>query len=235
MGKAQTVTGLVNVGVMNSVMVLEDILYRNDQETRSGHIVLPAGKKATEMQSAQELMEAYLERVKYLAKIGQVSWNIAQQVLMDHKPDPSNSLLNDETLERGIDLLRLNKEGDTWPSVIIFGAINVVDSLAAIQKLVFDEKKYTMEELLTALRANWEGHEVMHQDFLNAPKHGNDDDYADGWAVKFFVGLDDTISAFKDAWGCSFTIDGSTATGYTMMGLIAGASPDGRMASHDVG
>ena len=98
MGKAQTVTGLVNVGVMNSAMVLEDILYRNDQETRSGHIVLPAGKKATEMQSAQELMEAYLERVKYLAKIGQVSWNIAQQVLMDHKPDPSNSLLNDETL-----------------------------------------------------------------------------------------------------------------------------------------
>ena len=231
MGKAQTVTGLVNVGVMNSAMVLEDILYRNDQETRSGHIVLPAGKKATEMQSAQELMEAYLERVKYLAKIGQVSWNIAQQVLMDHKPDPSNSLLNDETLERGIDLLRLNKEGDTWPSVIIFGAINVVDSLAAIQKLVFDEKKYTMEELLTALRANWEGHEVMRQDFLNAPKHGNDDDYADGWAVKLFVGLDDTISAFKDAWGCSFTIDGSTATGYTIMGLLAGASPDGRMAS----
>jgi pyruvate formate-lyase/glycerol dehydratase family glycyl radical enzyme len=230
MGKAQTVTGLVNVGVIHSLMILEAVLYRNDQEIRSGHIVLPAGKNATEMQSADELMEAYLERVKYYAKIGQVSWNIAQQVLMDHKPDPANSLLNDETLERGIDLLRFNKEGDTWPSVIIFGAINAADSLAAIQKLIFDEKKYTMEEMLTALQANWEGHEVMRQDFLNAPKHGNDDDSADSWTVKFLVGLDDTISAFKDAWGCPLTIDGSTATGYTMMGFIAGASPDGRGA-----
>jgi pyruvate-formate lyase len=149
---------------------------------------------------------------------------------MDYKPDPSNSLLNDETLQRGIDLLRFNKEGDTCPSVIIFGAINAADSLAAIQKLVFDEKKYTIEELLTALQANWKGHEVMRQDFLNAPKHGNDDDYADNWTVKLLVKLDETISAFKDAWGCSFTIDGSTATGYTIMGLITGASPDGRRA-----
>jgi len=230
MGKAQTATGLVNFGIINAVMVLEDVLYRNDQEVRAGHIVLPAGNKVIEMQSAEELMEAYMERVKYYAKIGQVSWNIAQQVLMDHKPDPSNSLLNDETLQRGIDLLRFNKEGDTFPCIVIFGAINAADSLAAIQKLVFDEKKYTIEELLTALRANWEGHEVMHQDFLNAPKHGNDDDYADSWAVKFLVKLDETISAFKDAWGCPITMDGSTATGYTMMGLIAGASPDGRMA-----
>ncbi len=231
MGKAQTVTGLVNFGIMNSVMVLEDVLYRNDQEVRSGHIVLQAGKKVTEMQSAQELMEAYMERVKYYAKIGQVSWNIAQQVLMDHKPDPCNSILTDETLQRGIDLLRFNKECDTFPPFVVFGVINVADSLAAIQKLVFDEKKYTVEELLTALQTNWEGNKPMHQDFLNAPKHGNDDDYADSWAVKFLDGLNDTISAFKDAWGCSFTRDGSTATGYTMFGMITGASPDGRMAS----
>jgi pyruvate-formate lyase len=231
MGGAQTVTGLVDLGIINAVMVLEDVLYRNDQEIRCGHIVLPAGKKVIEMQSADEMLEAYLERVKYYAKIGQVSWNIAQQVLMDHKPDPANSLLNDETLQRGIDLLRFNKEGDTFPCIVIFGAINAADSLAAIQNLVFDEKKYTIEELLTALRANWEGHEVMHQDFLNAPKHGNDDDYADSWTVKLLVKLDETISAFKDAWGSPLTIDGSVATGYTMMGLIAGASPDGRKAS----
>ena len=43
--------------------------------------------------------------------------------------------------------------------------------------------------------------------------------------------MDDTIKSFKDGWGCSFGIDSSTATGYTMMGLISGASPDGRKAS----
>jgi len=230
-GTTQICTGLVNVGTLNSAMVLEDVLHRNDQESRAGHIVYPAGKKATEMQSADELLEAFLERVKYYARIGQVSWNIAQQVLMDHKPDPANSLLNDVTLKRGIDLLRFNKEDDTWPSLIVYAAINASDSLAAIQKLIFDEKKYTMEELVTVLQSNWEGNEVMRQDFLNAPKHGNDDDYADDWAVKLLVGMDETISAFKDGWGCRFGIDSSTATGYTMMGLISGAGPDGRKAS----
>jgi pyruvate-formate lyase len=231
MGKAQSITGLVNLAVMNTVNVLEDVLYRNDQEMKSGHIVRPAGKKAVDMQSADELLDAYLEQVKYYIKIGKVSWDIAQQVLMDRKPDPCNSLLNDETLGRGIDLQRFNKEGDTWPITIVFGSINVVNSLIAIQKLIFDDKKYTMDELLAALQTNWEGNEEMRQDFLNAPKHGNDDDYADDWAVKFLVRMDETVSLTKDAWGNSFSIDGSTATGYTMMGLIAGASPDGRKAS----
>lgn len=149
---------------------------------------------------------------------------------MERKPDPCNSLLMDETLERGIDLLQFHKEGDTWPEVTPFGGINAANSLAAIQRLVFDEKKYTMEELLQALDANWCGYEAMRQDFINAPKYGNDDDFADDWAVRFLVGMNEAVGTVKDAWGYSFTMDGSTAAGYTMMGLTAGASPDGRLA-----
>ena len=65
--------------------------------------------------------------------------------------------------------------------------MNLADSLSAIQKLVFDDGKYTMEELITALSKNWEGYDVMRQDFLNAPKYGNDDDYADNWLVKAYT------------------------------------------------
>jgi pyruvate-formate lyase len=182
------------------------------------------------MQSANELMEAYFERAKYYVRIAAVSWNIAQQVLMERRADPCSSLLHDEALERGIDLARLHKEGDTWPAVTPFGGINAANSLAAIQRLVFDQKRYTMEELVQALDANWSGCEAMRQDFINAPKYGNDDDFADDWAVRFLVGINETIGTLKDAWGYSFTMDGSTATGYTMMGLASGAGPDGRLA-----
>jgi pyruvate-formate lyase len=215
---------------MNCLGVLGEVLRQNEQEARCGSVILAAGKKATEMQSADELLEAYFGRLKYYVRVGAVSWNIAQQVLMDHKPDPCNSLLMDETLERGIDLLVFHKEGDTWPEVTPFGGINTANSFAAIQHLVFDQKKYTMEELLQALDANWSGYEVMHQDFLNAPKYGNDDDFADDWALRFLVGMDETVGTVEDAWGYSFTMDGSTAAGYTMMGMAAGASPDGRLA-----
>jgi pyruvate-formate lyase len=162
-------------------------------------------------------------------KIGVNVWNIAHQITMEYSPDPCNSFLLDETLERGVDLTRLNKEGDTWPITIHFGGINVADSLSAIQKLVFDDGKYTMGQLLEALRANWEGYEEMRQDFLNAPKYGNDDDYADEWAVKVLTRTHDTISRVKDAWGSPVTLDGSMAAGFQSIGLGCGATPEGRI------
>jgi formate C-acetyltransferase len=58
-----------------------------------------------------------------------------------------------------------------------------VDSLIAIKKLVYEEKRITMDELLTAIKDNFEGHEKMRQILINkAPKYGNDDDYADAIA-----------------------------------------------------
>ena len=64
------------------------------------------------------------------------------------------------------------------------GMVNVADSLTAIKKLVFDEKKVSMKELKEALAANWEGNGYpdLRKAFLAAPKYGNDDDYADSIA-----------------------------------------------------
>ncbi len=231
MGKGMQSSGLAPGAVMNCPEVLGEVLRFNDQGAKCGIVALEPGKKATQMQSANEIMEAYFERLEYYTRIARVSWNTAQQVLMERRADPCNSLLMSGTLDRGIDMMRFHKEDDTWPEITPFGGINTANSLAAIQHLVFDEKKYTIEELIKALDANWSGYETMRQDFLNAPKYGNDDDFADDWAARFLVGMTETVGKFKDAWGYTFTMDGSTATGYTMMGLAAGASPDGRMAS----
>ncbi len=147
---------------------------------------------------------------------------------MEYSPDPCNSFLLDEALERGVDLTTLHKEHDTWPITIHFGGINVADSLSAIQKLIFDDGKYTIDQLLEALRVNWEGYEEMREDFLRAPKYGNDDDYADAWAVKTLTRTHDTVSQVKDAWGSPVTLDGSMAAGFQSIGLSCGPTADGR-------
>jgi pyruvate-formate lyase len=114
--------------------------------------------------------------------------------------------------------------------MVFLGGINIADSLSAIQKLVFDDGKYTMDQLIEALKANWDGCEEMRQDFLRAPKYGNDDDYADAWAVKTLSRVHDgTLNQVEDAWGWSATIDGSTAAAFQSSGLACGASPDGRL------
>jgi pyruvate-formate lyase len=231
MGKMVLSTGLLQLGAANMVKILEEALNSNHQEARCGPIVLPAGKKVTDMASADELMDAVFNRLHYYARIGAISYNIGQQVITNHRPDPTNSLLTEDTLQRGIDIQKLNKEDDIWPHVIPFGAINVSDSLAAVQKLVFDNKKYTMDELLKALQANWAGYEEMRHDFLNAPKFGADKDFADDWAIRFQAKMNDTLAQVVDAWGNTCTMDGSTASAYTIFGMIAGASPDGRFGS----
>ena len=187
-------------------------------------------KDPREMQSSDELLDAFLERALFYVKQMTFAWNLAQEVLMTTYPDPLNSLMFNETLTRGADVKRLHKEHDTYPALYILGLITAADSLAAVQKLVFDERKYTMDELLTALREDWEGYEAMRQDFLHAPKYGNDDDYADVWAVKLTTRLEETISQVTDAWGCSVTGDGGTAAGYQTAGLACGPTPDGRKA-----
>jgi len=213
------------------VGMLEEVLYQHSQNVDCGPVHLDATKDPVLMKSADELLDAMMDRVYFHTRVSVVSWNIAQQVLMDYKVDPCNSLLLDSCLDRGIDMQKFNKEDDTFPNFLPFGAMNASDSLAAIQKLIFDEKKYTMDELITALQSDWAGHEVMHQEFLNAPKFGNDDDFADEWARKLQIRMTETMGSVRDAWGSPVSMDGSVATGYAMYGLASGASPDGRKAA----
>lgn len=227
-GASLVTTGLGEVGALFALKLLEEVLGIYEPTPAPGR---PALKDPRQMKSADELLDAFCERLYYYTKIGINSWNLGQQILMEYNPDPCNSFLLDEPLNRGIDLLKLHKEHDTWPNMILFGGINLVDSLTAIQKLVFDDKKYTMDELLKALKTNWAGCEEMHQVFLNAPKYGNDNDFADDWAFKTLTRIVDTTKQVKDAWGYSLTFDGSTAAAYQVAGLTCGASPDGRMAS----
>jgi formate C-acetyltransferase len=229
-GKYVVATGAAGTGGMIVPKILEEALHEGGPQGTQDRPDKPRTKDPREMQSADELLDATLERVLFYAEQMKISWDLAQGVLMTTYPDPCNSLLLDEPLERGIDLKKLHKEHDTYPAVYSLGMITTVDSLIAIQKLVFDGNKYTMEELITALKANWDGCEVMRQDFLNAPKYGNDDDYADAWAVTVATRFEEAISQVKDAWGYRFISDGGTAAGYQVVGLTCGATPDGRHA-----
>ena len=82
------------------------------------------------------------------------------------------------------------------PGVVWSGLATYADSMAAIKKLVFDDKKYTLEELNEALKADFIGYDQIRKDCLDAPKYGNDDDYADNIAADL---IDFTANGRK-AW-----------------------------------
>lgn len=93
-------------------------------------------------------------------------------------PLPFASALVDDCIKRGKDM-GAGGSKYSMDGCSTVGTVDLANSLAAVRKLVFEEKQVTMKELLKALHANFEGYEELRNLLLKAPKYGNDDDYVD--------------------------------------------------------
>ena len=80
-------------------------------------------------------------------------------------------------VEEGTDVMLLDVPWLSFNNAA--GWVDTMDSLAGIKYWVYEKKKYTMDQLITALKAEWEGYDDMRQDFKDAPKFGNNDDFVD--------------------------------------------------------
>ena len=113
----------------------------------------------------------------------------------------------------------------------VIGIANLADSLAALRKLVFEEKALTLSELAEVLRANWEGHEALRLRILNqSPHFGNDQDEVDGTAARI-IDVFSTIMKKRTPFRGGEYILGTTAGGENMhieFGRTTGATPGGR-------
>ncbi len=111
------------------------------------------------------------------------------------------------------------------------GLVDMADSMAAIKKLVFDENKYTLAELLDACSKNWEGYDDLRQMCLNAPKYGNDDEYVDD----IYDALSTKVPEIMQRWidpitGKKPMLFIGAAAGHIGLGATIGALPNGRLA-----
>jgi formate C-acetyltransferase len=146
-------------------------------------------------------------------------------------PDPLISALMDDCVETGKDL---SEEGAKYNFhlILVTGLSHTVDSLAAIKKLVYEEKSVKMEELIQAIRDNWEGHDLLRARVRKrVPKFGNDDPYADKIAVKILSDFEESV----DQWNrkqdkLMFPCGIGTFENYPVLGRRVGPSADGRLA-----
>jgi len=115
------------------------------------------------------------------------------------------------------------------PGVVWSGLATYADSMAAIKKLVFEEKKYTLEQINEALKADFAGYDQIRTDCLNAPKYGNDDDYADLIAADLVDFTEHEHRKYKTLY--SVLSHGTLSiSNNTPFGQMTGASANGRNA-----
>jgi len=111
------------------------------------------------------------------------------------------------------------------------GMVDLADSLSAIKKLVFDQNKTSMTEILEACSKNWQGFEELHQLCLNAPKYGNDDDYVDSIYDELSTKVPEIMQRWTDPiTGKKPMLFIGAAAGHVVIGKAIGALPNGRVA-----
>ncbi len=216
---------------------LELALY-NGKDPRTDIQLHPGKGDLSTFTSYQELFEAYEDQVKYYVRQHVIRDNIQDLVWERYLPIPLISCLVSDCMERGKEI----KEGGAvydYTGGQTGGIANVANSLAAIKKLVFEEKKITGAELKKHLENNFEGieGEKVRQMLINkAPKYGNDDQYVDSIAQEAFSVLLKEVSKYRNTRygrgpiGGSFHNSTASVAANVPWGLTIGATPDGRKA-----
>ncbi|MDY6854150.1 MAG: pyruvate formate lyase family protein [Thermodesulfobacteriota bacterium] len=141
-------------------------------------------------------------------------------------PKPMTSALYERCIETGQNSALCKERSSLWFTLFVFGETG--DCLAAIKKLIYEDKKYTMAELKQALAVNWEGYEEMRMDFVKAPKWGNDDDYVDLIWARIYEDLGKMSWSVRDINGQPWpTLPESVAT-HIIGAPMCSALPNGR-------
>ena len=182
----------------------------------------------TKLKTFDEFKNAFYRQYDYLLSMAAERNNVEMITEQELFPDVFRSALMRDGVKTGKDLLdrRFSFENSSLLGAV--GGVNVGDSLTAVKKLVFDEQKYTMAELLAAIDCSWEGYESMRRDFENAPKYGNDIDEADLQVAEVYNKHADFCYKRSNAYGGTVIPNAISISAHQPGGAVTGATPDGR-------
>lgn len=194
-----------------------------------GKKVCPDMGPLEQFDTYEKFEAAVKEQIRYITKWSSVATVISQRVHRDLAPKPLMSIMYEGCMESGRDVASGGAMYNFGPGVVWSGLATYVDSMAAIRKLVYEDKKYTLAQMNEALKANFEGYEQMLADCLAAPKYGNDDDYADLIAADLVHFTEQEHRKFRTLY--SVLSHGTLSiSNNTPFGQLLGASANGRRA-----
>lgn len=194
-----------------------------------GKKVCPDMGDLSRFSTFEEFESAVKEEIKYITKWTDVATVISQRVHRDLAPKPLMSIMYEGCMEKGKDVSAGGAMYNFGPGVVWSGLATYADSMAAIKKLVFEDKKYTLHELNEGLKSDFAGYDRLRTDCLNTPKYGNDDDYADLIAADLINFTEAEHRKYKTLY--SVLSHGTLSiSNNTPFGQMTGASANGRKA-----
>lgn len=190
---------------------------------------------ATKFKSYDELYEAFRKQLNFVVDQKIRVSNYIDRMFAKYAPAPFLSVVIDDCISNGRDYYDGGPRYNT-SYIQCCGLGTTTDSLAAIKKHVFDDKRFSIDSLLNAVSTNFDGEEFMRQTIMNkTPFFGNDDDYADDIALRVYDDLLEAIDGkpnIKD--GGKYHLNMLSTTCHVYFGKVMGATPNGRLAGKSI-
>ena len=220
--------GAEGKGAVNVALMFDLTLHRGVSQITGKKVGIDVGDPR-KFKTFDELYEAFKRELKYV--VSRVMWlgTLAQSVEPKYLRFPFNSCVTGPNcMEKGQDIL-ITDEDHSY-GISDRAIVDTADSLLAIKKLVFDEKKLTMDELMNALDANFEGKrgEEIRQMCLAVPKFGNDIDEADKMVREVGQFSGSVIMSYTNPFDVPCKISREGLSWHYFGGLGVGALPNGR-------
>ena len=228
-------------GYLNTPKILEITLNNGIDPMTGKKLGLETGYPRT-FTTYEQLYEAYHQQMVYFVNMKLAVNNYIERMFSLYAPATFLSLFIDDCITRGRDYYSGGARYNTT-YIQCTGLGTITDSLSTLKKHVFEDKKFTMDELLKAVGCNWGREdnyqlstvncqlEKMRQFILNrTPFFGNDDEYADSIAVKVYDDLVEAIEGHPNTRGGKTQLNMLSTTCHNYFGSVCGASVNGRLA-----
>lgn len=216
-------------GYFNLPKILELALH-NGCDALSGKQLGPITGMPENFKNFADLMTAFRKQLQHFIDIKIKGNRIIERIWAENLPAPFLSLLINDCITKGKDY---NDGGARYNTSYIqgVGLGSITDSLAAIEQIVFSDKKITLPNLIQALKDDFKDHEALQYHLINnMPKYGNDDDRADRHAQSVFELFYDAVNSRPNTKGGHFRINMLPTTSHVYFGSMTAALPDGRNA-----
>jgi formate C-acetyltransferase len=216
-------------GYFNLVKVLELTLH-DGLDPRTGRQLGPRTGSPCGFATFDDLFAAFRRQLRHFIAVKLAGNQLIEQMYAALMPAPFLSVLTDDCIRKGKDY---NAGGARYNNSYIqfVGIGSLTDSLAAMKRLVFDEKTIPLSDLIAAIDADFAGHEPLQQRLLHRmPKYGNDDQYADELMTRAFAAIFEELDGRPNAKGGRYRVEMLPTTCHVYFGEVTGAMPDGRKA-----
>ncbi len=216
-------------GYLNTPKILEITLNNGTDPETGKKLGLETGDPRT-FKTFEELYEAWHRQMEYFVNLKLSVNNYIERMFSLYAPATFLSLYIDDCIEKGRDYYSGGARYNTT-YIQCTGLGTITDCFTTLKKHVFEDKRYTMDEILEACKKNWEQSEKMRQYIRNhTPFFGNDDTYADTIAVRVYEDLVKAIEGRPNTRGGQTHLNMLSTTCHNYFGSVCGATPNGRLA-----